>query len=204
MELRIFRVIVIHVFQCDPGGSKFIVLDVIPGGWSADIVVCAHLRQDLHEPVGFLPGRFHLRRAHEACMLDAQFACQGNRQVDREIRQEDILALVEGFEQWGIGPEKRRPPIGKGQCLPVGFVPGLAPIDLHLFDRDRLFHHAGAVHRDGQPLPALRRFDLVAIAPAVFIVLDIIVKNKYIRPVDLVEIPTPGDVGWLQDDTIHG
>ena len=47
------------------------------------------------------------------------------------------------------------------------------------------------------------RFDLVAVAPTVFVVLHIIVEDKKVGAADLVEVAAPGDVRRLQDDNVH-
>ena len=76
------------------------------------------------------------------------------------------------------------------------FGPVLAPVNLNIHDRDPLCH-AFAVDGDSQPLFSLGSFDLVAVAPAIFVILHIIVEDEQISLADLVEIAAPGDVGWL-------
>ncbi len=57
------------------------------------------------------------------------------------------------------------------------FGPGFAPVDPYILDRYPL-RHAFAVHRDGDPLLALDCFDLVAVAPAMFVILHIVIEYK--------------------------
>jgi len=50
------------------------------------------------------------------------------------------------------------------------------------------------MHRNGQPLFALCSFDLVAIPPAMFIVLNIVIKDKKVSFADLMKIASPGNI----------
>jgi hypothetical protein len=80
-------------------------------------------------------------------------------------------------------------------------APLLRHIDEDVFDQDMLAEESLVKHRNGQPVTAAARFNAVAVSPAVFVVLDIIVKDEKIRFIDLVEIAAPGDIGWLQNNT---
>src|SRR6185503_15169804 len=80
--------------------------------------------------------------------------------------------------------------------------PGLGPVDPHILDGDS-FRHSFAMHRDRQPLFALRGFDLIAIAPAMFIILHVIIKNEQIRLADLTKVSAPRNIGGLQNDNVH-
>jgi len=57
--------------------------------------------------------------------------------------------------------------------------------------------------RGRQPLFALIRLDLVAVSPAMFVILNIIIEYKKISPTDLVKISTSWNAGGVQDDQIH-
>src|SRR3990170_7242941 len=80
--------------------------------------------------------------------------------------------------------------------------PGLAPVDVHVLDRDAAGDPRG-VHRDRQPLFPVGRFDLVPIPPAVLVILHIVIEDKGICTPDLIEVAAPWNVGWLQDDRDH-
>ena len=80
--------------------------------------------------------------------------------------------------------------------------PRLGPVNAHILDGDTL-HDTFAMHRDGEPLFALMGLDLVAVAPAMFVVLNIIIKDKQISAANLIEISPPGNIGRLQDDNVH-
>ena len=85
----------------------------------------------------------------------------------------------------------------------VNLVPGGFPYNADLMDGNILGLSAEDVNRNGQPLLAMRRFDLVAVAPATLIVLYVIVKNEQVRPLDLIEHTASWNVGRLQDNGVH-
>jgi hypothetical protein len=64
---------------------------------------------------------------------------------------------------------------------------------------DHTFFH----DRNRQPHRTIHGFDAVTIAPAMFVILNIVIENKNIRFVDLMKISPPWDVIWLVDDTLH-
>src|SRR6185437_3599047 len=92
----------------------------------------------------------------------------------------------------------RRWRIGLLQCLPVLLWPAKVgepnvadpPIDV-----------GSGWH--GQPLNAVGRLDAIAIAPVVFCVLDIVVKDEHVDVMDDVEVSLPRDVVRLQYGGAH-
>ena len=80
-------------------------------------------------------------------------------------------------------------------------APLLRHIDQYIFDQDMLAEESLVKHRNGQPMTAVVSFNSVAVSPAVFVVLDVVIKDEKIRFLDLVEIAAPGDIGWLQNNT---
>jgi hypothetical protein len=59
------------------------------------------------------------------------------------------------------------------------------------------------IYRDAQPLRAMGGFNPIPIPPAMFIILNVIIEYKHIRPVDLIKISSPGDIRGLQVNTAH-
>ena len=203
VELGILGVIVTHIFQADPGGIELILLNIIARRRPAEIVAGANAGQDLDEAGGLLTVyAFQAGGAHEASVCNPKFAGQGDGQIDGEICQEDILALIKGLNQRGVLLKPGRAGVGNGEGLPVVFGPGFGPVDFDILDRDAL-GDAGAMDRDGDPLFTLSGLDLVAIAPAVLVILDIVIEDEQISARHLVKISTPGDIGGLQDDNVH-
>jgi hypothetical protein len=82
------------------------------------------------------------------------------------------------------------------------FRPRPGPINTHIPDQ-RSIRYPLRVHGNRQPLFSLMGLDLVSVAPAMLIILHIIVKDEYIRAADLIKIPPPGNIGRLQDDNVH-
>jgi hypothetical protein len=82
-------------------------------------------------------------------------------------------------------------------------IPGIIPYDPNLADWNIFDLGTTAVDRNGQPLPASGCLDLIAVAPTALIVLHIVIKYKEIGAADLIKIPPPGNVGWLEDDSVH-
>src|SRR5215211_4222381 len=80
--------------------------------------------------------------------------------------------------------------------------PSGRPVNPHIFYRDSLCY-AFAMYRDGQPPFSLRGLDLVAVAPAVLIILHVIIENKKIGAADLIKVPAPGNVGGLNNGDVH-
>jgi hypothetical protein len=66
-----------------------------------------------------------------------------------------------------------------------------------LIDGDIFCLRALAMNRDCQPLDTMRCFYPITVAPAAFIILDIIEKHEDVSPVDLVEKTSPGDIRRL-------
>src|SRR5215208_4119413 len=80
--------------------------------------------------------------------------------------------------------------------------PRLGPVDAHIFNGSSL-GYALAVDRDGEPLFALCSLDLVAVAPAVLVILHIIVEDKQIGAADLIKITAPRNIRRLQNNDVH-
>src|SRR5579883_940737 len=53
--------------------------------------------------------------------------------------------------------------------------------------------------RNREPYRAVRGFDFVPVPPVPTGVLNVVRQNEFIRPVDEVEVPLPGDVVRLED-----
>lgn len=113
------------------------------------------------------------------------------------------MTFVEGSEECGDLTEVRSSGVRDGQRFYVVRSPDFRPINLDLFYQPAL-GRPGTVDRDGQPLLPLYGLDLIAVAPTVLVVLNIIVEDEKVCSMDLVENSAPGDVGRLQDDYIHG
>ncbi len=163
----------------------------------------ADLRQDLDQAVGLLAvhaGDFG--RAQETRLVEAQFAGQRDRGFDGEVGQRFIAAGVERFQQGQVSLEIRRFVVGNSQGLEMILRPGLRPVNFHILDGNP-FGHTFAVDWDGQPLLALRGLDLVAVAPAMLIVLNVVVEDEQVGAADLVEVAAPGNVRGLEDDDVH-
>src|SRR5215207_150321 len=201
IKLRVFRIIVLDIFQCDPGTLEHFTFDVLLRGRTADIVRRADSLENLNEPVRFLSiDSCDLGGTQETRMRIPQFPRKRNGKFNGEIGQEFIAAPVKRIEQQPVSVEVRRFRIGLLDGFKMDFSPGVLPDDPNLMDGNILGLGPAAMDRDGQPLPATWSLDLVAIAPAAFIVLDVIIKNKQIGTVDLIKISSPWDVGWLEND----
>ncbi len=94
----------------------------------------------------------------------------------------------------------RGPGVGGPEGFPVFASPGGAAVDAHL--ANPLGKPVG--HRNGHPLPALGRFDPVAVLPFVLLVLNVIEDQKHVGALDLVQIPQPGKVLGLVGREDHG
>src|SRR5688500_13832427 len=71
-------------------------------------------------------------------------------------------------------------------------------VDFHIEDPWK--SRAAMTHRHRQPQGTALRLDAVAIAPAVLVVLDVIVVHEDVRSVELVEESEPRQVTGLQDN----
>src|ERR1700690_1548540 len=81
-------------------------------------------------------------------------------------------------------------------------LPGFAPVYFHIPDLDPV-RHARAVHGNGQPLFSLRTFDLIAVPPAMLVILHVIIENEQVGAAYHVKIPAPWNIGRLQYDDDH-
>src|SRR5271157_337697 len=130
-------------------------------------------------------------------MHDTKFAGQGNCKINSKVRQEFILTVVKLFQQRQILFEIWSLVISILQGLEMICIPGMFLHNAYIVNGN-LFHLcATAMDGNSQPLFALRCLDLIPIAPAMFVILNIIVKNKKVGVADLVKITTPGNVRWL-------
>ncbi len=66
-----------------------------------------------------------------------------------------------------------------------------------------ILHRAFLYDWDRQPNRTVRRFNAVAIAPTMFVVLNIVVENEDISLLDLMEIASPRKIVRLINDTFH-
>src|SRR6266576_3718099 len=64
--------------------------------------------------------------------------------------------------------------------------------------------NTAVVDRDGQPMGASWRLDAISVAPTVLVVLNIVVEDEYVRTMDEIKVPTPRDVGRLNDCAPQG
>ena len=71
--------------------------------------------------------------------------------------------------------------------------------DAHLVDRQAGDDVAACGDRDRQPVRAVGGLDPVAVAPAVLVVLHVVVEDEDVRLLDLVEVAAPGDIRRLED-----
>ena len=76
-------------------------------------------------------------------------------------------------------------------------IPVLLPVDPYLVNGCLVRLNAFCKHRNGKPGGAIIRFYSIPVAPAIFVIFYIVVKNKDIRHGDLMEITPPGNIGWL-------
>src|ERR1017187_1016757 len=58
-------------------------------------------------------------------------------------------------------------------------------------------------HGNRQPLQAVRGLDLVAVSPAVLVVLDAVVEDEDVGFLNLMKVAAPRYVTRLKNDTIH-
>jgi hypothetical protein len=139
----------------------------------------ANRLQDLNETVGLVAlNPCDLRGTPETRLSITQLTRDGNREINREVYQELVAALIESLEQRQVTREVRRSGVGMLQRFQMILIPGVIPDNPNLVDGDVFDLRAAAVDGNRQPLLALWRFDLIAVPPAPFIVLHIIVKDK--------------------------
>src|SRR5687768_7964439 len=127
---------------------------------------------------------------------------QNDASLNRKVRQKFVTAFIERFQKRKIFLEIRSLTVGKSQGFKMTFRPRLGPINTHISDGCAI-RYAPGVDRNRQPLFSLMSLDLIAVTPAMLIVLHIIIEDKQIRAADLVKIAPPGNVGRLQDDNVH-
>ncbi len=133
-------------------------------------------------------GRSH---AQEPRQETHAFDVQGGEARERPGEQR-----LEGRKDGGA---ERRAPRVRLERLAVLAPPGSA-----LVDRDLAQQHREAVmDRDGQPLPAGRGADAIAVLPFVLPVLDHVEQHHPVHPVHLVEEPQPGEVLRLMRGEPH-
>ena len=69
-------------------------------------------------------------------------------------------------------------------------MPFYGLIDLDVADLFRKLK----TNRNGQPLPALGRFDPVAVLPVILLILNAVEIAEYIRPANFIKIAQPGKI----------
>ena len=87
------------------------------------------------------------------------------------------MTFVEGSEGCDDLTEVRGSGVRDGQRFYVVRSPDFGPINLDFFYQLTL-SRPGTVDRNGQPLLSLNCLDLVAVAPTVLVVLNIIVEDE--------------------------
>src|ERR1041385_6811445 len=113
-----------------------------------------------------------------------------------------MMTFIKRFYKWQIFLETRSFGIGNGNRFEMALHPRLGPIDTYILNRYAL-RYSLAMDWNGKPLFTLMSLDLITIAPAMFIILNIIIENKQICSSNLVEISTPGNIRGLQDNNVH-
>ncbi len=92
-----------------------------------------------------------------------------------------------------------RAPVGVTNCFKMLSLPIAAIVYFDGIYRHMLLNVSFRMRGNGNPLKPGRRLDLVSIAPTVFIVLHVVVKDKRIRAPDEVEISAPRKIRRLHD-----
>jgi hypothetical protein len=80
---------------------------------------------------------------------------------------------------------------------------GLPVVYFDLINVNIFFYMTFAIYGNSQPAHTLVGFDAVAVAPAMFVILHIIVEYENICQIDLFEKTAPGDIRRLKDYTFH-
>jgi hypothetical protein len=80
------------------------------------------------------------------------------------------------------------------ELLEMRTPPVALPIYANLVNRSAIDGIAFCVNRNRQPVQAGRALDAVAIAPSMFVVLNVIVENENVASANQVEIAAPWDV----------
>src|SRR5688572_10541801 len=141
----------------------------------------SHILEDLDQTLGLLSGDvWDFRGAYELRVGNTHFARDPSRQPYGEIRQKGIPTLINGIKPRSVGGEVRRLFVREGERLEVILRPRFRPVHPHLINRNSLCD-ALAMNWNREPLFALRSLDLITIAPAMFIILHVIVKDEQIR-----------------------
>ena len=97
-----------HIFEGNARVIELVLLNIILRGGAANIMRRADRLQDLNQPVGFLScDALDFGGADETRVAIPQLTRQGNRELDREIDEEFIAALIKRFEQRTIALEVR-------------------------------------------------------------------------------------------------
>ena len=82
--------------------------------------------------------------------------------------------------------------------------PVTRPIYMDFIDRSIILYCALLFDWDRQPDGTIACFYSITIAPAMLVILNIVIKNEYIGLLNLMEIAPPRDVVRLINDTLHG
>ena len=136
-------------------------------------------------------------------MCISQLPCQGDGQIDCEISQVFIAALIKVLKERQVPGKVRRLFIRMSNGIPMRLIPGSISDDADLVDGNVLRLRPMAVDRNRQPLPATRGLDPVAVTPTTLVILHVVIKDKQIGPPDLVKIASPRNVGRLQNYSIQ-
>src|SRR5262249_25531246 len=102
---------------------------------------------------------------------------------------------LQGLEYRG---ESRGPRVAAPERLEMLAGPGLAGVDARL-PVGRLAPATGE-NGDGEPKQSLVGFDVVAVPPAVLVVLNVVVEDEDVALVELVEVAEPGEIAGLEHD----
>src|SRR5215468_11670742 len=98
--------------------------------------------------------------------------------------------------------EVRRLAIVLLKAAPMFGFPRIVWREANVPDRHVMRMNALGDDGDGQPLETICRLDLIAISPAMLIVLDTIVENKDVGLLNLMKVTAPRDVARLQNHTV--
>src|ERR1035437_9930793 len=143
-----------------------------------------------------------LRRAHETT-LDAEPPRQRDGELNGEIGELERPVAEKGFQHGCERGKMRGPPVRLINRCPMLRVPRRVPRDIDLADRHLVDDISPTRHGNSEPDWPVRRFNSIAVAPPVFVVLHVVVEHEDIDLLNQVKKAAPWNIGRLDDCAPH-
>src|SRR5436189_4906525 len=98
IQLRIAGIVIDHILQRNTLSREHGFVKIIPGGRTADVVGCFDALEYAQKAIRLCSWRLQSGRAYEFGFCYAQFGCNGDGEVDREVREEFVTIRVDGLQ----------------------------------------------------------------------------------------------------------